>query len=34
MIWRGLSGHCGLYQQLGIDTAVAESNATVERVEV
>jgi hypothetical protein len=33
MIWRGLSGHCGLYQQLGIDTAAAESNATVERVE-
>jgi uncharacterized membrane protein len=33
MIWRGLSGHCGLYQRLGIDTAEAESSASVERME-
>jgi hypothetical protein len=34
LIWRGLSGHCGLYQRLGIDTADGELAATSERLEV
>jgi uncharacterized membrane protein len=27
LIWRGLSGHCGLYHRLGVDTAEQESSA-------
>jgi uncharacterized membrane protein len=34
LIWRGLSGHCGLYQRLGIDAADGEQAATSERLEV
>jgi hypothetical protein len=34
LIWRGLSGHCGLYQRLGIDTAEQEQASQMERVEV
>jgi uncharacterized membrane protein len=34
MIWRGLTGHCEVYQRLGIDTAEAESNVAAERIEV
>jgi uncharacterized membrane protein len=33
LIWRGLSGHCGLYQRLGVDTADQESSAAAGRVE-
>ncbi len=34
LIWRGLSGHCGLYQQLGVDTAEQENSLVIERLEV
>jgi uncharacterized membrane protein len=34
LIWRGLSGHCGVYNRLGIDTAEQESSLDVERMEV
>jgi uncharacterized membrane protein len=34
LIWRGLSGHCGVYHRLGIDTAEQESSASVERIQV
>jgi len=33
LIWRGLSGHCGLYDRLGIDTAEEGSSAVAERME-
>jgi hypothetical protein len=33
LLWRGLSGHCGVYHRLGIDTADLESFAPAERVE-
>jgi hypothetical protein len=33
LIWRGLSGHCGLYQRVGVDTADQESSAAAGRVE-
>jgi len=33
LIWRGLSGHCGLYQRLGVDTADQESSAAAGRME-
>ncbi|HXY35787.1 MAG TPA: DUF2892 domain-containing protein [Planctomycetaceae bacterium] len=33
LIWRGLTGHCGLYQRLGIDTAEGESSLSPERME-
>jgi uncharacterized membrane protein len=33
LIWRGLSGHCGLYQRLGVDTAEQESSAAASRME-
>ena len=31
LIWRGLTGHCGLYDRLGIDTAEMEKIAAQER---
>jgi uncharacterized membrane protein len=34
LIWRGLTGHCGLYHRLGIDTAEREQASQMERVEV
>jgi len=34
LIWRGLTGHCGLYERLGIDSAAMEKAASAERVEV
>ncbi len=34
LIWRGLSGHCGLYQRIGIDTAEPETAPSLERAEV
>jgi hypothetical protein len=34
LMWRGLTGHCGVYNRLGIDTAEQESSASVERLEV
>jgi|HubBroStandDraft_4_1064222.scaffolds.fasta_scaffold71227_2 uncharacterized membrane protein len=34
LIWRGLSGHCGVYQRLGVDTAEQENAVVVERMEV
>jgi Protein of unknown function (DUF2892) len=33
LIWRGVTGHCGLYQRLGIDTAESEGTASREQVE-
>ena len=34
LIWRGLSGHCGLYQRIGVDTAEEERARSMERIEV
>jgi uncharacterized membrane protein len=34
LIWRGLTGHCGIYDRLGIDTAEMEKAAAEERLEV
>jgi uncharacterized membrane protein len=34
LIWRGLTGHCGIYDRLGIDTAEMEKVAAEERLEV
>jgi uncharacterized membrane protein len=34
LIWRGLTGHCGVYQQLGIDTAEMENALAAETTEV
>ena len=34
LIWRGLSGHCGVYQRVGVDTAEQENALVVERMEV
>ncbi len=33
LIWRGLTGHCGLYERIGIDTAEMDRSAA-ERLEV
>ncbi|HEV8002062.1 MAG TPA: DUF2892 domain-containing protein [Planctomycetaceae bacterium] len=33
LIWRGLTGHCGVYDRLGIDTAEMEKIAATERAE-
>jgi uncharacterized membrane protein len=33
LIWRGLTGHCGVYQRLGMDTVEPEV-ASIERAEV
>jgi uncharacterized membrane protein len=33
LIWRGLSGHCGLYHRLGVDTAEQESSVAAGRME-
>jgi len=34
LIWRGLTGHCGLYERIGIDTAEMERLAAAQPVEV
>jgi uncharacterized membrane protein len=34
LIWRGLTGRCGVYQRLGLNTAEQEPAAKAERMEV
>jgi hypothetical protein len=34
LIWRGVTGHCGVYHRLGIDTAEPETSASAEQMEV
>ena len=34
LIWRGVTGHCGLYHRLGIDTAEQATSIAPERMEV
>jgi hypothetical protein len=33
LIWRGITGHCALYHQLGIDTAEPELTTAAEPIE-
>jgi uncharacterized membrane protein len=34
LIWRGMTGHCGVYHRLGVDTAEQETSVAPERMEV